>query len=443
MTWTFIDTWIVVGGILSAVSCSLLGNFLVLRRMSMMGDAISHAVLPGLAVAFLISGSRTSLPMFLGAALAGVLTAVFTQAITRYGKVDESASMGVVFTTLFAAGLVLLVRAADSVDLDPGCVLYGAIELVPLDTVTLAGAEVPRVVLSLGVVLGINLLFLILCFKELKISSFDPSLSTTLGFHANVIHYLLMTLVAVTTVACFESVGSILVIAMLVVPPATAWLLTQRLVSMVIVSSLVAVACAVLGHVAAVAIPAALGAQDTSTSGMMAAVAGLLFIGAMLFSPREGVVSKQWQRLKLTLRIMEEDVLGLLYRLEEMQARASGATTSLLADAIHAKGWTLYLTLQRLVRSDRIDRVQGTYVLTESGRSAAASVIRSHRLWETYLHKHLLLPEDHLHAPAERLEHVTDPAMQQQLADVTERPDRDPQGRDIPKSSGTTEKRPE
>ena len=131
-SWNWhLDGWIVVAGMLCAMSCALLGNFLVLRRMSMMGDAISHAVLPGLAVAFLITGTRDSLPMFIGAAVVGVLTAVFTQWVNRFGKVEESASMGVVFTALFAIGLILIVRAADSVDLDPGCVLYGTISIAP------------------------------------------------------------------------------------------------------------------------------------------------------------------------------------------------------------------------------------------------------------------------------------------------------------------------
>ena len=147
MDWYAIDTWIVIVGMLAAVSCTLLGNFLVLRQMSMMGDAISHAVLPGLAVAFLVTGARASLTMFIGAAVVGVLTAVFTQWISRFGKVDQGASMGIVFTTLFALGLVLIVQAADHVDLDASCVLYGAIELTPLDIVW--SAEVFGVVVDL------------------------------------------------------------------------------------------------------------------------------------------------------------------------------------------------------------------------------------------------------------------------------------------------------
>src|SRR6056297_458775 len=138
-----LDGWIILAGALSAVASALLGNFLVLRRMSMLGDAISHAVLPGLAAAYFLSGTRSSLPMFLGAVLVGIITAFFTEWIRGAGKVDEGASMGVVFTSLFALGLVMIVQAADQVDLDPGCVLYGAIELTPLDTIEIGSIFIP------------------------------------------------------------------------------------------------------------------------------------------------------------------------------------------------------------------------------------------------------------------------------------------------------------
>ncbi len=297
LTWYPIDTWIVVIGALSAVACALLGSFLVLRQMSMMGDAISHAVLPGLAIAFLVTGSRTSIAMFVGAAIVGVLTAVFTQWISQVGNVDRGASMGIVFTTLFAFGLVLIVRAADHVDLDPGCVLYGAIELTPLDiawTLNTGGLTlgVPRAAIVLAGVLLINAAFVALLFKELRISSFDPALATTLGFNSTLMHYLLMTLVAVTTVASFEAVGSIIVIAMLIVPAATAHLLTDRLSVMVMLSALLAVVAAAGGHVAALLVPRWIGFESTSTSGMMAVVSGMLFLAAGVFAPRYGVLAR-------------------------------------------------------------------------------------------------------------------------------------------------------
>ncbi|MEM7144117.1 MAG: metal ABC transporter permease [Verrucomicrobiota bacterium] len=305
MNWTAFDTSIVIVGALCAVACALPGCFLVLRRMSMMGDAISHAVLPGLAIAFLFSGSRASIAMFIGAAIVGVLTAVFTQWISKFGKVDRGAAMGIVFTTLFALGLILIVQAADHVDLDPGCVLYGAIELTPLDpiaSISLGNTtlEIPRAAAVIGIVLLVNLVVITLFFKELRVSAFDPELSTTLGIPSQLMHYLLMTIVAVTTVAAFEAVGSIIVIAMLIVPPATALLLTQRLAIMLPLSAALAAAAAALGHLAAITVPTWFGFESTTTSGMMALAAGLLFTLAWLLSPNQGLLTKHSRHQNLS-----------------------------------------------------------------------------------------------------------------------------------------------
>ncbi len=297
MNWMPIDTWIVLIAVLCAVACALPGTFLVLRKMSMMGDAISHAVLPGLALAFLFTGQRASLPMFVGAAIVGMLTALFTEWINRFGNVDRSASMGIVFTTFFALGLVLIVRAADHVDLDPGCVLYGAIELAPFDVASTwkigkTTVDIPRAAFVLGSVLLMNVVFVLLFLKELRICSFDPALADTLGFSSRLMHYALMTIVAITTVAAFEVVGSIIVVAMLIAPPATAQLLTDRLGSMLLMASGVAAASAVLGHIAALVVPAWLGFDSTNTAGMMAVVAGVLFLLAMIFAPRHGLIAR-------------------------------------------------------------------------------------------------------------------------------------------------------
>lgn len=303
MQWYALDTWIVITSTLCAIACALVGNFLVLRKMSMMGDAISHAVLPGLAIAFLVTGSRASVAMFVGAIVVGILTAVFTQGISHLGKVDHGASMGIVFTTLFAVGLLLIVQAADHVDLDPGCVLYGAVELAPLDVAMrlhLFGAEIgiPRAAAVLFVVMLGNLCFVLLLFKELRISSFDPELATTLGFNSNLMHYLLMTFVAITAVASFEVVGSIIVIAMLIVPAATAHLLTDKLGVMVGLSCVVAVVAALGGHIGALLVPGWIGFESTSTSGMIAVVSGMIFLAVAILSPSHGILARLLRQLK-------------------------------------------------------------------------------------------------------------------------------------------------
>ncbi|MGJ8695674.1 MAG: metal ABC transporter permease [Verrucomicrobiaceae bacterium] len=291
MIWTEADTGILLVGILCAMACALPGCFLLLRRMSMMGDAISHAVLPGIAIAFLISSSRASIPMFIGAALAGILTALFTQWITKFGKVDRGAAMGIVFTTLFAIGLILIKQTADHVDLDASCVLYGALEATPLNQVTLWQNDatilrVPHASLVVGGVLLFNALVIALFYKELTLASFDPALARAHGFRPMLMHYLLMTMVAITTVAAFEAVGSIIVIAMLIVPPATAFLLTRSLPLLIGLSLGFAALGAILGHLSSQALPAYFGLPETTSSGMMATLSGLLFLLVWIFGPQ-------------------------------------------------------------------------------------------------------------------------------------------------------------
>jgi manganese/zinc/iron transport system permease protein len=431
MIWTSLDNWIVATAVLSAASCGLIGSFLLLRRMSMMGDAISHAILPGLAAAFLITQTRASLAMFIGAAVVGVLTALLTHWIHALGRVDESASMGVVFTSLFAIGLIMIVRAADKVDLDPGCVLYGAIELTPLDTVPLFGARVPRAVLVLGATLVLNALFVALFYKELRITSFDPALATTLGINATLLHYALMTLIAVTTVASFESVGSILVMAMLIVPAATAHLLTDRYGLLLLCSVVFAALAAALGHLSAITVPTWFGFADTTTAGAMAVVAGVLFSAAFLFAPRYGILSRLFHRAVLSLRIAREDILGSLYRMEESPSPAPPPTAAVLSHAAAATNPLIArLALLLLRKTRKVARPGDT--LTPAGRRDAQALIRAHRLWESYVSKHFELPVDHLHDTAERTEHFISPSMEREMVHELDDVTLDPQGKPIP-----------
>jgi len=432
MNWNWsLDGWIVAAGVLAAVSAALLGNFLVLRRMSMLGDAISHSVLPGLAAAFFISGTRNSLPMFLGAIIVGVLTAFLTEWVRGMGKVDEGASMGVVFTSLFALGLVLIVQGADQVDLDPGCVLYGAIELTPLDKVTIGRMEIPRAVVTLGIVAAINSVFVLLFYKELKLSSFDPALSSSSGMSAGLMHYLLMTLVAVTAVASFESVGNILVVAMFVVPPATAYLLTDRLPVMICLSVVLASIAAVMGHVGAITIPAWFGYRSTTTAGMMAVASGAIMLLAVAFAPRHGIVVKWMNQRLLSLSILSDDIVALLYRREERQLTSVVSESELSRD-LQASRWSTSLAMIWLKRRIEIIGSKQSILLSDKGRERARSLVRSHRLWENYLASQALVESDRLHGLAERFEHFTGRELREQLDKEMDAPSHDPHGSVIP-----------
>lgn len=282
------EAWIVITGILAASACSLVGCFLVLRRMAMIGDAISHSVLPGIVLAFLASGTRDSLPMLLGAAAVGLVTVFLIQWFHRLG-VQSDASIGVVFTALFSIGVVLVSLFARKIDLDLDCVLYGEIAYVGWDTLTLWGMEIgPKAVWTLGFALVLSGGVIGTFYKQFKLCAFDPALAAALGIPVALFHYLLMGLVSITTVASFESVGAILVVGMLIIPPATAYLLTDRLGRMIVYSMLIGSAGAVLGYWAAAIL-------DASIAGAIVTVSGVLFAGAFLFSPTHGVL---WKKLR-------------------------------------------------------------------------------------------------------------------------------------------------
>ena len=271
---------------LVAASCALVGSFLVLRKMALLGDAISHAVLPGIAIAFLWTGNRAALPMVLGAGALGVLTVFLVEMFHKSGRLKEDASIGVVFPALFSIGVIMISRYASQVDLDLDCVLYGEIAYAPWDLLTIGGRDAgPKALWVTGSVLLLNTALVLTLWKELKLSTFDSGLAVTLGFSPVVLHYLLMSAVSVTVVGSFESVGAILVVAMLVVPPATAYLLTERLERMLVVAVLLGITSAVGGYALARWL-------DASIAGAMATVAGLQFLAALLLSPGHGLLAR-------------------------------------------------------------------------------------------------------------------------------------------------------
>jgi manganese/zinc/iron transport system permease protein len=416
---------IMLVGALTNVACALVGCYLVLRRMSLMGDAIAHAVLPGLVLAFVFSGSLNILPLFLGAAAVGLLTTFLTQTLHQYGRVPTDASMGVVFTALFALGVVLLKRYISGVHFDVACVYEGSLSQAALDTFQFAGWQLPRQLRTVLPVALVNSVIVLLLWKELMISSFDSALSTTMGFSASVMHYLLMAVVAVTTVASFEAVGSILVVAMLIVPPATAQLLCDRMGRMVLLACVFAVLSAVLGYWLAVR-------WNVAPAGAMAVVAGAMYGLTVLFAPQYGILSTLVRNLQTTLRILREDLLLMLYRLEEID------TTKRLrpGQAVTAVGGGLLArwALAMLRRRGRVELKGGELHMTDDGRWRAARLVRGHRLWETYLVKHLGLPLDHVHAPADRFEHFINQPLRDELQKELEDAHQDPHGRRIPDS---------
>ena len=283
-------------GTLACIACALVGNFLVLRRQSLIGDAVAHVALPGIVGAFLITGTVATGPMLVGAAVAAIVAVLLIELIRRIGKVEPGAAMGVVFTTMFAAGVLLLERSDTSkVHLDVEHALYGNLESL----IWLAGdswaslldpaalAELPPQLPRLAIVLLVVAAFIIVFWKELVIGTFDAAFAESIGARPTLTSYALIVMVAIAAVAAFDAVGSIIVIAMFICPPAAARLMTDRMGPQIAWSVIFAVISAVLGYILAGYGPLWFGARSSvSAAGMIATVSGIVLFLCCLFGPR-------------------------------------------------------------------------------------------------------------------------------------------------------------
>lgn len=284
--------WIILTASLVGVSCGLIGALLILRRMAMMADAISHTVLLGIVIAFLITRELSGIHMLIGAIAAGLLTAILVQWFHSLG-VQQEASIGVVFTSLFAIGVVLIATKVGNAHLDVKHTLMGEITFIPWEKISLPWiGDIPEAVFILSIVLIVVLIAVIGFFKEWKLTSFDPALAASIGLPVVLMHYVFMGLVSVTTVAAFDAVGAIMVVAMLITPAAAAYLWTDRLGIMMILSGVFGIIAAISGYYIAVWL-------DTSISGSMAFSTGLVFMISFLASPKHGIVAR-WMKPNLT-----------------------------------------------------------------------------------------------------------------------------------------------
>jgi manganese/zinc/iron transport system permease protein len=273
-----------------AVACALPGVFLVLRRMALMSDAISHAILLGIVLAFFVTEDLSSPLLIIAAAATGVLTVSLVELIHRTGLVREDAAIGIVFPALFSGGVILISRFAGDVHLDTDAVLLGELAFAPLDRLAIFGYELPKSLWVMGGILLINLIFIGLFYKELKLTTFDVGLAAALGFSPTLIHYGLMTIVSITAVGAFDAVGSILVVALMIAPPATAYLLTDRLSYLLGLSALIGVIAAIAGYWLAHFL-------DASIGGSMATMAGVLFLLTFLLAPDRGIIAIALRRV--------------------------------------------------------------------------------------------------------------------------------------------------
>lgn len=352
-----------------AMACALPGTFLVLRKMAMMSDAISHAILPGIVLGFFLTHDLNSPILILAAAATGVLTVFLVELLTSSRLVKEDAAIGLVFPVLFSIGVVLIARYAGDVHLDMDAVLLGELAFAPFDRWVVSGWDMgPR---SLYVMAGIGLIdagFIYLFYKELKVATFDAGLAAALGFAPLLIHYGLMTLVSITAVAAFDAVGAILVVALMVGPAATAYLLTDRLVWMIGISVAIGVVSAVSGFWLAHVL-------DASIAGAMATMIGVYFGLAYLLAPQHGIIAglrrharQKWvfAEKMLTIHLLQHEGLPEA----EQENRVAHLQEHLNWEEVFARR-----IVRRAQDDGYVERVDGLLALTDRGRELAREAI--------------------------------------------------------------------
>lgn len=284
---------------LVAIACAIPGTFLVLRKMAMISDAISHSILPGIVVGFFLTQNLNSPWLILLAAATGVLTVVLVEKIQNTKLVKEDTAIGLVFPALFSIGVIMIAKFANDVHLDIDAVLLGELAFTPFDRLYFNGTDVgPKSLWVIGVILISTLLLLFAFFKELKISTFDAGLATSLGFSPVVLHYGLMSVASVTTVGAFDAVGAILVVALMIAPAASAYLLTTDLKKMIALACAFGVFSAISGYWIAHIL-------DASIAGSITTMLGIVFLIIYLFAPSNGLIAvlyrEKQQRIEVFL----------------------------------------------------------------------------------------------------------------------------------------------
>lgn len=434
--WNF-DTWPLLMALLVGLSCGLLGTVFLVRRTALLGDAVSHSVLPGIAGGLLLAGylvnqddepvfgtSATMLFILAGALVAGLASTMLIEALHRYSRIKPDTALGAVFPAFFAVGVILIKIAAKDAHFDEDCVFYGSLEVIgEFDQV------VPTLLCSILVVL-----FFLGFYKEILITSFDRQLSGTLGLPVGLVNFLLVSLLALAVVVAFEAVGAILVIALLIIPPATAQLLSYRFDRVLLLAALFGLSAAFLGSWLTILLEVV--GFETARAPTVAVVAGLQFLLALAFSPEQGLLAQGLRKRALKSRILEENLLGAVYRLGGNRP----AEPVTLEDAAARIGYPpakLAAALRRCISRGELGvravaAGSSRVSLTSVGRERVAGIIRGHRLWESYMIHELGAASDHVHDAADRIEHHLQPSLVKELEELLGNPDLDPHGREIP-----------
>lgn len=346
-----------------AVACSIPGVFLVLRKMAMMSDAITHTILLGIIIGFLIVGDLGSPILIIGASLVGLLTVYLVELLTKTKLVSKDSAIGIVFPFLFSIAIILITRFADSVHLDTDSVLLGELAFAPFNRFILFNIDFgAQAMYSMGAILLVNLGLVIVFFKEIKLAIFDEGLASVLGFSPLVIQYGLMASVSVTTVGAFEAVGSILVIAFMIGPPISAYLITDDLKKMLYISAGFGALNAIIGYQVAAYF-------DVAIAGAMATMTGVTFLFVFVFAPERGIITVMRRR-----RFQEVDFAkkSMLFHIMNHQGKENEHIENGVTTIYNHLNWSddfIKKMIFQLVEEGKVKQDSGVYKLTEFGKA--------------------------------------------------------------------------
>ncbi|MEM8523239.1 MAG: iron chelate uptake ABC transporter family permease subunit [Bacteroidota bacterium] len=391
------------------VMCGILGCFIVLRNMALVGDAIAHAILPGVVFAFMLVG-QSALGFFAGAVIAGLVMAVGITWIQQKVTTKNDAAIGIVFTAMFSIGVIGIssINRRPGVHLDLKDFLFGNV----------LGVSNEDLYLTLGVLIYV-LISVILFYRYLFATTFQPIIAQTMGISVQTIHYFLMLMLAFAVVASLRTVGVILVVAMLITPASTALLLSNQLRKVLVIAGAIGLLSAILGLILAIIF-------ETTPGPAMAIVATILYLVAVLFAPEKGLVFKFFRKQQLQKRIRLEDIIKQSHRLEERGELSLAA----LLEKLEFGETRLNNHLRELRTKKYVEK--NSLNLTPSGRKIAEKMIRAHRLWETYLVEKMGLSEHQIHEDAEKYEHLLSEELLDEVDYHLGYPTTDPHGSPIP-----------
>ena len=409
----------VTGSVLLGICCGLMGAFLVVRRLSLMGDALGHAVLPGVVLGYLWNMSKDPWAIFIGATVAGLLGAGVVQWIRQTTRHKEDAALGFVLASFFGVGICLLTMVQNLPGAGPSGLddfLFGQAAAMGEEDLWLLGGVT---LLTLGAV-G-------LFFKEFTLTSFDPGFARALGWPTWVFHYALMLLLAFAIVASLQAVGVVLVSAMLVIPAAAAYLLTPRFGQMLLLAAIFGALAGACGSFFSFV------GRNFPTGPVMVLSAGAVFTLALFLAPRHGILVRWLRQRYRCARVARENSLKAIYHL--LEAEEFQRETVSLEELAQSRRQTLeeaQSAMRSLVRHELVTQHGQSVALTPKGWQRAAEIVRNHRLWELYLTHAAHLAPDHVHEDAEKIEHILGEETVLKLEKRLNYARRDPHGRLIP-----------